>query len=434
MGRRSRHGLRTIGATALIVPAFLATLAWTAGPAGAASSGGSAPGVTSNSITVGTISTQTGVLASNFSSLIYGERAYFDYVNAQGGINGRKINYKYALDDGGNPTTFNQLANTLINQDHVFAVTGVGTAFFSPSIFVEAGIPTYGYNVTGNWAGPKNLFAAGGSVQYYPAGAPADAFVSRQTKSASIAFLAYGVAASAAACQAAEKALQDSGYHISYTDFKVAYPGSTVATDVQRMKQAGSNMVISCMDVQGNVTMARAIKQYGLKMTQLWFNGNDQQTLNSNESLMQNVYFSISHVPFLAPTSLYPGLKLYLTQMKKYEPNYVHDEIAIQGWESAALFAQGVKMAGNDLTWDNVIKADNSLTAFTAGGITTPTNWKSAGHSGHAPPYCSAFIKVAGLKYVPTLNTGKNVFNCFESINPKKDPVFPLPPGTPGPA
>ncbi len=180
MGRRSRHGFRTIGATALIAPALLATLAWTAGPAGAASTGVSAPGVSSNSITVGTISTQTGVLASNFSSLIYGERAYFQYINAQGGINGRKINYKYALDDGGNPTTFNQLANTLINQDHVFAVTGIGTAFFSPSIFVEAGIPTYGYNVTGNWAGPKNLFAAGGSVQYYPAGAPADAFVSRR--------------------------------------------------------------------------------------------------------------------------------------------------------------------------------------------------------------------------------------------------------------
>ena len=91
-------------------------------------------------------------------------------------------------------------------------------------------------------------------------------------------------------------------------------------------------------------------------------------------------------------------------------------------------------MAGNDLTWANVIKEDNSLTSFTAGGLTTPTNWKSAGHSGHAPPYCAAFIKVSGLKYVPTLNTGKNVFNCFESIDPKKNPVFPLPPGTPGPA
>ena len=151
----------------------------TASAGGAGAQTSSAPGVTSNSITVGTISTQTGVLASNFASLIYGERAYYDYINAQGGVNGRKIDYKYALDDGGNPTTFNQLANTLINQDHVFAVTGVGTAFFTPNLFVEAGIPTYGYNVTGNWAPQPNLFAAGGSVQYYPAGAPQISFVAR---------------------------------------------------------------------------------------------------------------------------------------------------------------------------------------------------------------------------------------------------------------
>ena len=173
-----------------------------AGGAGAASAS-TAPGVTSNSITVGTISTQTGTLASNFSSLIYGEKAYFNYINAQGGVNGRKIDYKYALDDGGNPTTFNQLANTLINQDHVFAVTGVATAFFSPNLFVESGIPTYGYNVTGNWAPAPNLFAAGGSVQYYPAGAPQVCVRGPRTQpKPSIAFVAYGIAASADACQA----------------------------------------------------------------------------------------------------------------------------------------------------------------------------------------------------------------------------------------
>ncbi len=390
--------------------------------------------MTSNSITVGTISTQTGTLASNFSSLIYGEKAYYQYINAQGGVNGRKINYKYALDDGGNPTTFNQLANTLINQDHVFAVTGVATAFFSPNLFTESGIPTYGYNVTGNWAPAPNLFAAGGSVQYYPAEAPIVGFVSKQTKSPKIAFVAYGIAASAASCQAGAAALSAHGFQVVYTDFKVSYPGTTVATDVQRMKQAGANMVVSCMDVQGNITMARAIQQYGVKMTQLWFSGNDQSTLQQNQSLMQGVYFSIAHVPYTAPTSIYPGLNVYLTQMKKYEPKYVNDEIAIQGWESAALFVQGVKMAGNNLTQANVIKADNSLTSFTANGLTAPTNWKDAGHAGHAPPYCSAYIKVQGTKYVPTLNKGKNVFVCFQSINPNKAPVYPLPAGTPAPA
>src|SRR5271156_1895771 len=259
--RRSRSvcGAVLMGAVAVTLGTLVPVEA-----AGAGSSS-SAPGVTPTSITVGTISTQTGTLAANSSSLIYGEKAYFDYINAGGGVNGRKIDYKYALDDGGNPTTFNQLANTLINQDHVFAVSGVATAFFSPNLFVESGIPTYGYNVTGNWTPALNLFAATGSVQYYPAAAPQVAYVARQTqKSPSIAFIAYGVAASAASCQAEQNSLTAAGYKVSYSDLKVNYPGSTVATDVQRMKQAGSNMVVSCMDVQGNITMARAIKQYGL--------------------------------------------------------------------------------------------------------------------------------------------------------------------------
>jgi ABC-type branched-subunit amino acid transport system substrate-binding protein len=114
-----------------------------------------------------------------------------------------------------------------------------------------------------------------------------------------------------------------------------------VATDVQRMKQAGSDFVLSCMDVQGNINMARAIQQYGLKITQLWLSGNDQSTLNQNQSLMQGVYFDIAHVPFTASTSEYPGLKLYLKEMKKYEPKYVEDEVAIQGWESAACSRKG---------------------------------------------------------------------------------------------
>ena len=121
--------------------------------------------------------------------------------------------------------------------------------------------------------------------------------------------------------------------------------------------------------------------------------------------------------------------------MKKYEPNYVYDEVAIQGWESAALFVQGVKMAGNNLTQANVIKEDNSITAFTAGGLQAPVNWKRR----RPQRPCAALLPRIhqggqGNKYVPTLNQGKNVFICFESMNPKKAPVFPLPAGTPGPS
>ena len=65
------------------------------------------------------------------------------------------------------------------------------------------------------------------------------------------------MAASAAACQAATTGLTAAGYDVAYTDFKVAYPGSTVGTDVQRMKEAGVNLVVTCMEVTGNITMAR---------------------------------------------------------------------------------------------------------------------------------------------------------------------------------
>jgi hypothetical protein len=136
-------------------------------------------------------------------------------------------------------------------------------------------------------------------------------------------------------------------------------------------------------------------------------------------------------VPFIAPQSAYPGLKLYLTQMNKYEPKYVDDEVAIQGWESAALFAQGVKMAGNNLTQANVVTQTNTLTSFTADGLTVPINWKAAGHAGHAPPYCGAFIQAKGTKYVPALNTSKkSVFVCFGSTSAKAKPGK-LPAGTP---
>jgi len=172
------------------------------------------------------------------------------------------------------------------------------------------------------------------------------AYVVRAVKATKVAIVAYGVASSAAACQASGAGLAAAGFKVVYTHYKVNYPGTTVGTDVQRMKDAGANFVLSCMDVQSNITMARAIQQYGLKSTQLWFNGNVQATLDQNASLMQGVYFKIQHVPFAAPQSDYPGLKTYLNAMKKYEPKYAEDEVAIQGWESASLFAAGVKAAG----------------------------------------------------------------------------------------
>ena len=108
--------------------------------------------MTATAINVGAISTLTGSIASDFDGLAPGVKAYFDMVNAQGGINGRKLYLAYNLDDGGQPSQFTQLTHTLIDQDHAFAVM-VASYWFTPNYFVETHTPTYGYNVSGNWAG-----------------------------------------------------------------------------------------------------------------------------------------------------------------------------------------------------------------------------------------------------------------------------------------
>ena len=99
---------------------------------------GPAPGVTSNSITVGTLATESGPLSPGFGEIVDGVQAYFDMVNAEGGVNGRMIDMKYNLDDQGNSTNDETQARNLVLEDHVFAVIGVGTPFFYGSTVLDS--------------------------------------------------------------------------------------------------------------------------------------------------------------------------------------------------------------------------------------------------------------------------------------------------------
>lgn len=392
--------------------------------------GTGAPGVTPTSIDVGAISTLSGELAADFAGLVPGMEAYFKMVNAQGGVDGRKINLAYRLDDNGNPSQFASLAQTVINQDHAFAV-GASTFFFNPTDFVNTCTPTYGYNVTGDWANAPNLFAAGGSVQYYPPIAPQVGYVMKKVKAKSVAVLAYNVSSSSAACAAAANGLKKLGFDVSYSDLKLPPINADVTPDVQRISAAHSDFIVSCMDVTGNIALARAVQQYGLHVHMIWLNGADLPVVKQYSKLMQGVFFDLGHVPFSASMKKYPGLKTYVDAMKKYEPSEVYDEVAIQGWMSASLLVAGLKAAGSDLTQANVVKATNEMTDFTADGLTTPTNWTNAHTSAHGP-YCAAYVAVKGKQLVSVYGYKGNVFACFDLRGKKSTIPVPLPAGTPG--
>ncbi len=85
------------------------------------------PGVTATSILLGGTVPLTGEAAA-FGAVGPGAKAYFDYVNAKGGVHGRKIEYRF-YDDAYNPAQTVQLTRRLVEQDRVFAVfNSLGTA------------------------------------------------------------------------------------------------------------------------------------------------------------------------------------------------------------------------------------------------------------------------------------------------------------------
>ncbi len=95
--------------------------------AGDGGGGASDVGVTDDTITLGAHFPLTGVAAPGYSEIPTGAKAYFDYVNAAGGVNGRQIEY-IVKDDGYNPTNTSQVTNELVLKDEIFAmVGGLGT-------------------------------------------------------------------------------------------------------------------------------------------------------------------------------------------------------------------------------------------------------------------------------------------------------------------
>ena len=116
--------LRTL---AVLVATAVTATACGSGEDDGGQAGASAPGVTATTVTIGSHQPLTGPAAPGYSANSAASKAYFDYINESGGINGRKIVYK-VVDDVYNPTQTVDVVRRLVLQDKVFAIfNGLGT-------------------------------------------------------------------------------------------------------------------------------------------------------------------------------------------------------------------------------------------------------------------------------------------------------------------
>ena len=152
--QRLRMPAIAVGAAAALAVAACSTSGSSSTPGSGVSASAaltaSAPGITATTITVGSHQPLTGPAAPGYSEIAPASAAYFAYVNAHGGVYGRKIAYKY-LDDAYNPSTTASVVRQLVLQDNVYALfNGLGTpthlaavSFLNtqkvPDVFVASG-------------------------------------------------------------------------------------------------------------------------------------------------------------------------------------------------------------------------------------------------------------------------------------------------------
>ena len=396
-----------------------------AGPGGAG--GGQTDGITPTQINVGALVAETGPLGNLYAHLVDGVKAYFDSVNAKGGVFGRQLVISKVRDDATNPARSTAQARALVEEDHVFAVFASSPIFPAGTYLAQRGVPTFGTNYNNEWDAGPSLFGHNGSFNDAAHLGPFLPWLAGRLGATVAATVAYTVASSADCATGQAKAYQKFGIKLGLEDNSLPFGASDVTADIQRMKDAHVGFVSTCMDPTGNTLVYTGLQKANLTNVKMyWPNGYDKQTLNNYASQMEGVYFGLQEVPFEAAASS-PEMQLYMAQMAKVNPGTQIGEESLYGWVVADLFVKGLQMAGKDATRATVVDKLNTLTHWTGEGLIPAVDWTRQ-HHGNGPTDCTAVVQVQHARFVPVFNTPDSPFVCFHAPNATTtDTISPQP-------
>ena len=381
------------------------------------SSGGSGQtqGVSSTEVDVGGLAALTGPLGDQYGPIFDGAQAYFDMINEQGGVNGRKIKLTAKLDDATDATRNASQARALNEQNKVFAVIPVASPLFPGGKYLaEHNVPTFGWLINPEWSLGPTLYGQSGSFIDFTGPSPFYGYLAKNIGAKKVAIFAYNVSQSRDCAVGAENSFKKYGFPVVFNDSSLSFGTTSLDADVQRVKDSGADFVTTCMDVSGNTLLSKTLRRDGLtNVKQFWPTGYDAAALAQFPDLYEGVYFRTSFVPFEEASSS-PGMTQFLNEMKKRKPNTKISEVVLAGWIDADLFVQGLKMAGKDLTRQKLVDSLNTLTDYTANQIEGPVNW-TIQHTAINPTDCDAYIQVQHGKFTPIF---KQPFVCYPHNSP----------------
>ncbi len=327
-----------------------------------------APGVTKDSVKIGSWVALSGPVAVYGVPLKAGIEAYFDMVNDNGGVNGRKIDW-IVEDNAYNPQQTVAIARKLISSDNVLAIAiphGTGqTAAAFPYVIDQQHVPMLlPYGGAQDWYSPPKPGLLGLQVLYEDQANALGRWAANDGHKKVL--VVYGANSAfenvAKNVEPGVKAI-DPNADVELMPVKLGTTDySPIVLDIMNKKP---DAIVCIQLLQEIVLLDKGLKQQGQNIDVYTYAPNVNQAILSLGGEFVNGLKSLSLTG--SPLADTDAAKQYRDALAKYAPDQKPDFVSYLGFGAAKVFAEALSKAKEPLTRDSLLQAFYTLDGYNSG-------------------------------------------------------------------
>jgi len=347
---------------------------------------GETVGVTDTSIKIGALLPISNTTAAAWGIPIsQGEKAFFDYINDQGGIYGRKLE----LDVGDSQYTGPVASETirkLVEQDGIFALEGsLGTeAHLAVYKYLEEkDIPDM-YILTGDsiWTDPVAHNRFGWLVDYTDEGRVLGRYIGNNFDGKKVGILIQNDGFGQEGEKGLKLGIADTGASMTYADTEQYDASQTdVSGQISRLKAAGVDVVAFYgmpAQASGGIKYARETLSWNVPFV---ITGVDAVEIVGQLAGYDNIAGTVSVVyGHQAFKSDWPGIKEFTDILAKYAPDASMDNLTLTGMSIAESMVGVLRQTGQDLTRSKFLAAAESTCNYVSRASIAPSSTSPTDH------------------------------------------------------
>jgi branched-chain amino acid transport system substrate-binding protein len=342
------------------------------------------PGVTEDTIRIGTISPLTGKIAMVGIPIANAIKYHFSYINEQGGIHGRKV--EVICEDGKyDPPQAIASLKKLIDRDKIFACASTSgtpiTSALAPTVKREklpsmAPIPSYGIF---GLQSPQYIFAYGPyyaeqvvfNVEYI--------LFTLKAKNPRIAFFYQDDEFGKDGYRGFKAAVKKYNLNVVATE-KYTRSAIDISSQVLNIKRANPDFLIITAIPSHSIMLLKEAKKQGLKVPVFsCANARLEAVIKVAGDASEN-YYCAEYIALPNETNI-PGMaKLIEVRNKKNPKSTVPPKYYILSYVNALILDEGLKRAGKDLTREKLRNALESIQGLDTKGLTGPISFSPTDH------------------------------------------------------